>query len=131
MFSLLRYKQDTDMHGQQRTLKINTVLTTGHKDGSNIYITLCGKQFYLQSVIFHQGKLNKISYLIFFWFFRCWCSFRSLHSHGKKGDWLVVYEWPSCDKERSNKSLEKQWKLYIVLHTRLRNFKKNLDLSAL
>lgn len=59
MFSLLRYKQETDISGQQRTMKINTVLTTGHKDGSNISLTLYGKQFYLQSVIFHQGILNK------------------------------------------------------------------------
>ena len=58
-FFPLRYKQEKDMYGQQRTIKINTVLTTGHKDGSNISLTLCGKQFYLQSVIFHQGIPNK------------------------------------------------------------------------
>ena len=59
MFPILRYKQETDVSGQQRTMKINTVLTTGHKDGSNISLTLCGKQFNLQSVIFHQGKLSE------------------------------------------------------------------------
>ena len=69
MFPILRYKQETDVSGQQRTMKINTVLTTGHKDGSNISLTLGGNNFYLQSVILHQGMLNKNElnhYVIFF-----------------------------------------------------------------
>ena len=116
MFSLLRYKQDTDMYGQQRTIKINTVLTTGHKDGSNISLTLCGKQFYLQSVIFHQGIPDKNELYNYLTFLGAGVHSGHYTSMVKRGaDW-----WYMNDQVVTKKDQTKAWKSsesFILFYT--------------
>ena len=55
MQNILRYKVEKCEDGQQRTRKVKTVVTTGRKEGNNIVISLCDRQYSLQSVLFHQG----------------------------------------------------------------------------
>jgi hypothetical protein len=57
---VFRYKRDTNIDGQQRTIKINTVLKTGHLEGNSISLTVGDKLYTLQSVIFHQGIVFNI-----------------------------------------------------------------------